>query len=1018
MRPVKLTLCAFGPFSEVEVIEFDALGDKPLFLINGPTGSGKTTILDGICFALYGKTTGDQREAAQMRCDTAAADVLTYVELVFSLGDKVWRIRREPEQQRPKGRGDGFTTHQPRAELYRRDAAGKETILVASKVTEARLEIEALTGLNIGQFRQVMVLPQGEFRNLLMAKSSDRETVFSHLFQTQIYSRIEFALKEQASGLRKELDASRNQQTGILRSADVESEAQLLADIKLQTAHLQESAALKDQASDKRKQAQRLLLEAQNMAADFERLEQARAALQALEQENEAINESSRRLQGSRAALRLQPEFEQWQSALRARESAESGLDETQKLLKQSQIHSLQARDELEKLTIREPDIEIVQRRRHDLEAFRNRVGQYEEARALLETSAQDLTQSKKRRNEYGVQVRDRQQRIEALSQQQITLSKSLKGLANHLLELHRLEGVHRRRADAEDVHTKLLGCTRDLQRLSVARYDAVRQQDESDQALARVELAWHTGQAVILASKLEKDQPCPVCGSEHHPQPATTTDEIPGEKVRKVQASLLTEANEALLQLDKKIAGQEAKKAQLFEQYEALKTVLGSEIDQAVEDVLKAKNMQQKRVQSLQEEQSKEQQINEHMQRLEGELVNLETQMKAAERDCSAVETKNEVARSGMCQAEVELPEEFRISGNLELQVSGCEAQLTVYHEQKKSAMAIDDGARSALGKAEADHDNASKRLKDARQADRLAERQWQQSLNDSLFQNENSFQTARLDDDQMAELDKQLKQHATELEQARGAVNSLQKRLASQEWPNLVVLQRAFDVTEADFETANASYGSVDKRLSMLQSIARKFDAAKDRMKSLEESYAGIGTLADTASGKTGNRVSLQRFVLGVLLDDVLVQASERFKRMSKGRYSLYRQMQKGKGGGASGLELLVDDVYSGKQRPVATLSGGESFMAALSLALGLSDVVQAYAGGIQLDTLFIDEGFGSLDSEALELAVNTLVELQSSGRMVGVISHVPELKERINIRLEVIPGRAGSHTRMVLA
>ena len=161
MRPVKLTLCAFGPFSEVEVIEFDALGDKPLFLINGPTGSGKTTILDGICFALYGKTTGDQREAAQMRCDTAAADVLTYVELVFSLGDKVWRIRREPEQQRPKGRGDGFTTHQPRAELYRRDAAGKETILVASKVTEARLEIEALTGLNIDQFRQVMVLPPG-----------------------------------------------------------------------------------------------------------------------------------------------------------------------------------------------------------------------------------------------------------------------------------------------------------------------------------------------------------------------------------------------------------------------------------------------------------------------------------------------------------------------------------------------------------------------------------------------------------------------------------------------------------------------------------------------------------------------------------------------------------------------------------------------------------------------------------------------------------------------------------------
>ena len=216
MRPIKLTMSAFGPFSGIEIIEFERLGENPLFLINGPTGSGKTTILDGICFALYGKTTGDEREAAEMRCDTAAPETLSYVELIFSLGGKTWRIRREPEQLRPKDRGEGLTAHQPRAELYSRDESGKESVRVASKVTEARAAIEELTGLNVEQFRQVMVLPQGEFRNLLMAKSSDREKVFSHLFQTQIYTRIEFALKEQAASVRKDLEASRNQQLGVL----------------------------------------------------------------------------------------------------------------------------------------------------------------------------------------------------------------------------------------------------------------------------------------------------------------------------------------------------------------------------------------------------------------------------------------------------------------------------------------------------------------------------------------------------------------------------------------------------------------------------------------------------------------------------------------------------------------------------------------------------------------------------------------------------------------------------------
>jgi len=203
----------------------------------------------------------------------------------------------------------------------------------------------------------------------------------------------------------------------------------------------------------------------------------------------------------------------------------------------------------------------------------------------------------------------------------------------------------------------------------------------------------------------------------------------------------------------------------------------------------------------------------------------------------------------------------------------------------------------------------------------------------------------------------------------------------------------------------------------MTVLNNTQTQLQEADAQTRTLDEQYAVVGTLSDVANGQTGNKVSLQRFVLSVLLDDVLIEASQRLYAMSKGRYQLLRKGDRSKGNRASGLELEVEDAYTSKVRPVATLSGGESFMAALSMALGLSDVVQAYAGGIKLDTLFIDEGFGSLDQESLDLAVRTLVDLQSSGRMVGVISHVAEMREQIGARIDIQKTSSGSRCALVM-
>jgi exonuclease SbcC len=227
----------------------------------------------------------------------------------------------------------------------------------------------------------------------------------------------------------------------------------------------------------------------------------------------------------------------------------------------------------------------------------------------------------------------------------------------------------------------------------------------------------------------------------------------------------------------------------------------------------------------------------------------------------------------------------------------------------------------------------------------------------------------------------------------------------------PDVEVIEAKLAETTGVSTLADDAWRQLDARNNQLKEIQKKLDQAHKKNEALEAEYKVIGTLSEVANGQTGNKISLQRFVLSVLLDDVLIQASQRLVKMSKGRYQLVRKEDRAKGNKASGLELEVEDGYTGKTRSVATLSGGESFLAALSLALGLSDVVQSYAGGIKLDTLFIDEGFGSLDPESLDLAVRTLIDLQASGRTIGIISHVSELKDQMALRVDVISDRTGS-------
>jgi exonuclease SbcC len=286
-----------------------------------------------------------------------------------------------------------------------------------------------------------------------------------------------------------------------------------------------------------------------------------------------------------------------------------------------------------------------------------------------------------------------------------------------------------------------------------------------------------------------------------------------------------------------------------------------------------------------------------------------------------------------------------------------------------------------------------------------------WNSALQDSPFADVKAFQSALLSETDQQALKNNIDTFRTDLSVLKGIVQQLKADLATQALPDLIKLEQELNNQTAEFKLVDAAWRKIEERNNLLINIKAQLNQIRIKTVELEAQYQIFGTLSDVANGTSGKRISLQRFVLSVLLDDVLIQASQRLHIMSKGRYRLLRKIDPIGGNAAAGLDLEVEDNYTDKTRSVATLSGGESFMAALSLALGLSDVVQAYAGGIKLDTLFIDEGFGSLDPESLDLAIKTLIDLQSSGRMIGIISHVTELKEQMALRIDVKSSREGS-------
>jgi len=874
VRPLAVTMQAFGPYAGVQTLDFADLRGAGFFLITGPTGAGKTTVLDAMSFALYGDTSGGAeseggRSGAAMRSDHADPGTLTRVVFDFSIGADLYRVERLPEQERPKLRGEGTTTHLQEATMWRLRRGGDGDLALdgaplATGWTKVKAKAEDVLGFRGEQFRQVVMLPQGRFQQLIEADSNEREQILRALFDTAHYAAIELALKDEAVALRRAAEKVITQRDEVLRQAESASADDLRERCARLTVEAQDAAQHADEAEAADKAAQKLLAESHDAATRLGERDAAAAQVVELAARDAEIEVLRAELDAARRAAEVADVAREAGDAEAgfsiARDAAEAASSEAAAAAAVLAAAAAALELEVSRAAAREHAAGEVKR----LEAFVAGAGELAEAREALVTATAEAS-------------------------------------------------ARRREAQAAD-----------------ASWAAARA------LLAGLEAAWREAQAGLLARSLGDGLPCPVCGSTEHPSAAELTADAPAEH-----------------DVD---AARAAVEAALERRDTAHASLQGAEAALAAAEALSG----------------------ERAAGVPPELADPDV-----------------LART--------LAEARRVERDLRV---AFERAQTEAHAAEIAAT----GSEAARAAAAAALAGAEVRAREA--GDRLAKR-----LAQAGFFGEAERRDAHRDPSVMEHLEKLVAEHEQSTLKAAERLRLAEQAAEGLEPPDLTRLETEAEACAATARNAReaaiglrAGAEGAEKQLTRLDELAG--EAA-----GFEARYAVVGRLADVANRRNARGLSFQSYVLGAFLDDVLVTASERLRTMSKSRYALERTEERSGRKLAAGLDLLVYDAWTGVARPVTTLSGGEKFMAALSLALGLAEVVQAHAGGIRLETVFVDEGFGSLDDESLDLAISSLMSLNEGGRLVGIISHVSELRERIDARLEVSAGKSGSSARFVV-
>ncbi len=1010
MRPLCLTMTAFGPYAQQQKLDFRELQDRTFFLIHGPTGSGKTTILDGMCFALFGDASGTQREGKSMRSDHADSTVITEVIFDFAIGEACYQVKRIPEQERPKKRGEGTTTMLAQAELWSMPLVG-EPILLAAKWLDVTRQIEILLGFKSSQFRQVVLLPQGEFRKLLTANSNERQEIMQALFKTDLYQRIEEKLKDKALLLKKASEEQGRQRQWILQEAGVAQEHELLDSIQQNEREVENVLIQIKSISTELKSAQQAVNQGSIIQGKIQEKQKAEQLFAALTQQKPIIEEERAGLLRATAAMGLfdaeKNRSNYAQNVLLLEESCKTyqvELDmEMQKLKEAQQRFEMEAAKEEE----REKLVRLI----IHLQQIEDKIKLLEKALNTAAIRKSELQQAAKKKDAAEFEYTKIQEKMDQIILEEQKVVQLALEVGSREIQWQHAQGLLTKSRLLEEYREKFTQLEQQVSASELKLAELEKNYAAAKSGLTTLQHEWMQVQAAFMASTLAAGENCPVCGSADHPKLAAPRGIMPDEnqlKTAQKQMEFVEQERDtcrsqhSLLQTERDtwekriadLAGELKEQAALpLQELSQRVQTLREKYEQALAGEQQVRNI------TRQLEQLRKQQEDLHK-----ELVQIQEAWRQAEQSFTAAETI-------VAERRLAIPEELQGMGKLAAALKSAQNKQEQYKAAWEQAQQHVQQGKQLVTQKQTLLENTNYRLKESKIKYEEEQNYFVKRVAAAGFMDQQDYENAKKSPESMsltakkiAAFDSEFSKAALFLEQAAQAAENL-------EVPDMLGLQQVVTTMQNRYNDMFAAHTNLEALLKRQQAWLKKISQVDEVLGTLEAQYAVAGRLAEVANGSNEHKLTLQRFVLGTLLENVIVAANERLKMMSRSRYSLQRTLERARKNAAGGLDLEVFDNYTGIARGVATLSGGETFLASLSLALGLADVVQSYAGGIHLDTILVDEGFGTLDPESLDFAIKALIDLQQGGRLVGIISHVPELKERIDARLEVMATERGS-------
>ncbi|USK57201.1 SMC family ATPase [Cytobacillus solani] len=1038
MKPLKLTMQAFGPYAGCEHIDFTKLGSRTMFVISGKTGSGKTTIFDGISYAIYGKASGEDRNGPDLRSQFAKDETVTEVSLEFTLRNKTYFITRSPQQEKKKARGDGFTTIGAKAELYVYDTDGNRQLLAAN-VRDVDEKVKEIMIIDSNQFRQILMIPQGEFRKLLTSESKDKEVILQRLFHTQIYKRIEEKLKEDAVELRKMVEKQVEHRNQAIQNIHVLYNEELkgyqaagslndhLIMPLLQTEISKISEELEKLADhlkikqEERNALQQKLYEAEAIAKQLKAKDDLQSRKEELEKEKEKYSHIEVQINLAQKAAVLAQQEELCHHLKKEVDAANRELSIlkeeishlTIQLKEQEEKWEAEKERELERTAIGE-QISYLNNLKSDIQSFASVQKEVQELGRELENFSREksaLEEMEKRIDKNILALKEEKQEIDHNQLKLVEVSHKLEKLAGEISLIIKFE----------DQKFRLEQATSQFEKKKKFLANAVARLADAKSMTLELEQKWLHGQASLLASKLQDGEACPVCGSEHHPKIVTTAAEIPNEKDIKM-------AKQQYDEIEKEKGS--AEKA--FYEVQSIILSLKETVNNSIEDIQRQQpdlspadfpvykhTIMSKR----QELEATHLLLTKSVERLSIWAKELQTFEQDKEKNDSELQKKNEQLnettilytekKTYLKRMMESIPEDLRTIDAFEARLMESVKKQNELMHRLESAQRLYQDSREKLLLVKTKYETIEMNTKQTNEQLVKERAAFVDRMKEQGFAAYGEYNGAKKSDQEIKLLEKAFIEYREEVRSVNDRYNELHELLAKIEKPDMDKLNAAFTNIDVQIRSLQETYTNLFMKKRDNEELESKINQINEEMKALEEKYKVIGHLSEIAKGQNTYRITFERFVLASFLDDILNEANSRLRKMTSGRYELIRKTDRSKGNVQSGLELLVFDQYTGQERHVKTLSGGESFKAALALALGLADVVQQYAGGVSLETMFIDEGFGTLDPESLDQAVEALIDIQSSGRLVGIISHVPELKERIDARLEVVAAQTGSRT-----